>query len=197
VLQRRNIQNRREHLATLGYVTISIMVMFLHGQMDFSTCSMVFIDLEKAYDMIPQNVLWWVLDKHKVLAKYITLIKDMYDNVVTSVQTSDSNIDDFLIKIGLYQRSALSRYLYDLVMNEVIRYIQGDIPWCMLFADDVVLVDDSLTWVNRKLELWKQTLESKGFRLSRTKTECWGFMSREHGYHTKDPRGVELWGLKT
>jgi hypothetical protein len=40
-------------------------------------------------------------------------------------------------------------------------------------------------------------LESKGFRLSRTKTECWGFVSWEHGYHAKDPRGVKLWGLKT
>jgi hypothetical protein len=41
----------------------------------------------------------------------------------------------------------------------------------MLFADDVVLVDDSRTGVNRKLELWKHTLESKVFGLSRTQTE--------------------------
>ncbi|KAG2648850.1 hypothetical protein PVAP13_1NG067966 [Panicum virgatum] len=41
----------------------------------------------------------------------------------------------------------------------------------MLFADDVVLVDESRAEVNRKLELWRRTLESKGFRLSRTKTE--------------------------
>jgi hypothetical protein len=40
----------------------------------------------------------------------------------------------------------------------------------MLFADDAVLVDESQAGVNRKLELWRQTLESKGFRL-RTKTE--------------------------
>jgi hypothetical protein len=57
-------------------------------------------------------------------------------------------------------------------MDEVTRNIQGDIPWCMLFVDDVVPVDDSRTGVNRKLEFWRQTLESKGFRLSRTKTEC-------------------------
>ena len=57
------------------------------------------------------------------------------------------------------------------VMDEVIRDIQGEIPWCMLFADDVVLVDESRVGVNRKLELWRRTLESKGFRLSRTKTE--------------------------
>ena len=30
----------------------------------------------------------------------------------------------------------------------------------------------TMTFLNRKLELWRRTLESKGFRLSRTKTEC-------------------------
>jgi hypothetical protein len=46
---------------------------------------MVFIDLEKAYDKVPRNIMWWTLQKHKVSTKYIILIKDMYDNVVTSV----------------------------------------------------------------------------------------------------------------
>ena len=50
---------------------------------------------------------------------------------------------DFPIKIGLHQGSALSPYLFTLVMDEVTRGIQGDIPWCMLFTDDVVLVDES------------------------------------------------------
>jgi len=48
---------------------------------------MVFIDLEKAYDKIPRNVIRWTLDKHKVPTKYVGLIKDMYNNVVTSVRT--------------------------------------------------------------------------------------------------------------
>jgi hypothetical protein len=34
-----------------------------------------------------------------------------------------------------------------------------------------VLIDDSRIEVNQKLELWRQTLELKGFRLSRTKTK--------------------------
>ena len=46
----------------------------------------------------------------------------------------------------------------------------------MLFADDVVLVDDSRMGVNRNLEVWRKTLESKGFRLSRTKTEYMRFI---------------------
>ena len=80
---------------------------------------MIFIDLEKVYDKIPRNVMWWALDKHKVPTKYVGLIKNMYNNIVTSVQTSDGDMDDFPIRIGLHQGSALSPYLFALVMDEV------------------------------------------------------------------------------
>jgi hypothetical protein len=132
---------------------------------------MIFIDLKKACDKVHRNVIWWALQKHKVSSKYITLIKDMYDYIVTSVRTSDGDTNDFLINIGLHQGSALSPYLFALVMDEVTRDIQGYIPWCMLFADDVVLVDESRTVVDQKLELCRRTLEAKGFRLSRSKME--------------------------
>jgi hypothetical protein len=99
--------------------------------------------------------MWWVLQKHKVSLKYITFIKDMYDNVVTSVRTSDEDTNDFSINIGLHQGSPLSPYLFALVMDEVTRDIQGGIPWCMLFVNDVILVDESRTRVDQKLKLWR------------------------------------------
>jgi hypothetical protein len=132
---------------------------------------MVFIDLEKVYDKVTRNVMWWALQKHKVSIKYITLIKDIYDNIVTSVRTSDGDTNDFPANIRLHQRSALSLYLFALVMDKVTRDIQGGIPWCMLFADDVVLMDESRTGVGQKLELWRRTLEAKDFRISRSKIE--------------------------
>jgi hypothetical protein len=89
---------------------------------------MIFIDLEKVYDKVPRNVMWWALQKHKVSSKYNTLIKDMYDNVMASVRTSDRDTNDFPINIGLHQGSALSPYIFALVMDEVIRDIQGGIP---------------------------------------------------------------------
>jgi hypothetical protein len=81
----------------------------------------------------------------------------------------------------------LSPYLFALV---VIRDIQGDVPWCMLFLDDVVLVDEN-QGVNRKLELWWETLKSKGFRLSRTNIE---YMRCEFDT-THDEGDVSLEGL--
>jgi hypothetical protein len=61
----------------------------------------------------------------------------------------------------------------------------------MLFTDDVVLIDESRIRVNQKLELWKQTLESKGFRLSRTKTE---YMRCQFSGENSDDRDVSLDG---
>ena len=86
---------------------------------------------------------------------------------------------------------SVSPYLFALVMDYVTRDIQGDIPWCMLFADDVVLIDESRTGVNQKLELWRETLESKGFRLSRTKTE---YMRCDFGTTTREEKDISLEG---
>ena len=41
----------------------------------------------------------------------------------------------------------------------------------MLFADDIVLIDETREGVNTKLERWRSTLEARGFRLSRSETE--------------------------
>jgi hypothetical protein len=152
---------------------------------------MVFIDLEKVYDKVTRNIMWQALQKHNISIKYITLIKDMYDNVVTSVRTSDGDTNDFPINIVLHQGSVLSPYLFALVMDEVTRDIQGGIHWCMLFTDDVVLVDESRTGVDQKLLLWRRTLEAKCFRLSKSKIE---YMKYDFSATTQEEGDVRLDG---
>ena len=95
----------------------------------------------------------------------------MYDEVMTSIRTPTGETNDFLIKIGLHQGSALSLYLFNLVLDALTTSIQEEIPKCMLFAHDIVLLGDSKDEINQKLELWRMTLELKCFRLSRGKTE--------------------------
>jgi hypothetical protein len=76
----------------------------------------------------------------------------MYINVMTYVRACDGESDVFSIKIGLHQWLTLSLYIFTLVINKVVKDIQGDISWCMLFAD-VVLIDESRIGVDQKIEL--------------------------------------------
>jgi general stress protein 26 len=99
--------------------------------------------------------MWWTHEKKQVPIKYDTLIKDMYVNVATCVRVCDGDSDVFPIMIGLHQGSALNLYIFTLVMDEITKDIQRDISWCMLFADDVVSIDESRIVVNHKLELWR------------------------------------------
>ena len=38
---------------------------------------MIFIDLEKTYDKVPRDLIWWALEKKGVTKRYIEMIQDM------------------------------------------------------------------------------------------------------------------------
>jgi hypothetical protein len=61
----------------------------------------------------------------------------------------------------------------------------------MLFADDVILVDENRMGVDQKLELWRQTLDAKDFRLSRSKAE---YMKCDFSATTQEEGDVRLDG---
>jgi len=64
----------------------------------------------------------------------------------------------------------------------------------MLFADDIIRIDETRQGTNNKLERWRHTLASRGFRVSRSKTEylhcCFSGMVNVGGEVTLDGRPI-------
>lgn len=63
----------------------------------------------------------------------------MYNGVIASVRTLEGETNSFSIAMCLHQGSGLSPYLFAIVIN-LIKHIQDEVPWCMLFVDGIVLL---------------------------------------------------------
>ncbi|XP_067131713.1 uncharacterized protein [Centruroides vittatus] len=87
--------------------------------------------------------------------------------------------EGFFVNAGLHQRSILSPYLFDLIMDVLVCDVKCEAPWSMLFADDIVLCELSQTKAKKKQEDWRKVLEERGLKISRTKTAYMTLNGRE------------------
>ena len=132
---------------------------------------MVFIDLEKAYDRVPRQEVWRALRERRIPEKYVRMIQQTYRDVKTRVRSTIGTTDSFEVKVGLHQGSALSPFLFNIVMDVLTEPERGQPPWCVFYADDIILVAESREVLERLLETWRNSLESRGLKISRIKTE--------------------------
>ena len=156
---------------------------------------LVFIDLEKAYDRVPRQEVWRCLREQGVPEKYVRLVKDTYEDARTQVKTSIGLTGKITVRVGLHQGSSLSPYLFDMILDVMGRGIKEQPPWCMLFADDILLCSTRRDHVERKLEEWRTAMEERGLKISRRKTEYLG--CNEHQDAEIQLQGEPLKRVKT
>ena len=133
------------------------------------TLHCVFIDLEKAYDWVPREEVWHCLRKEGVSESYMQCIQDMYHGCMTEVRCAVGKTSAFKLKVGVHQESALSPFVFAAVMDHLTEEVRRETPWNMLFADDVVIVNET-RGVEEELEMWREALECSGLKVSKKKT---------------------------
>ncbi|KAI5715312.1 hypothetical protein M8J77_013954 [Diaphorina citri] len=139
----------------------------------------VFIDLEKAYDRVPREEIWRCMREKKVPEKYVRIVQDMYDRVSTKIRSSVGLTERIPTEVGLHQGSALSPYLFDVIIDVLTKDVRREAPWCMLFADDVVLCGKKKEEMEEWLNEWRTSLEERGLKINRTKTVQMNFGKEE------------------
>jgi len=127
---------------------------------------MAFVDLEKAFDRVPREVLWWALRYVGVEEWIVNVIKSMYDGVTTSVKMNGEESETFEVKVGLHQGSVLSPILFNIVMQAIADNFKKGLPWELLYADDLVLLAESRVELERRLEVLIARLKGKGLRVN-------------------------------
>ena len=103
--------------------------------------------------------------------KYVSVVKDMYRNCVTAVRSAVGTTEGFTVEVGLHQGSALSPFLFTVIMDRLTDEVRREPPWKMLFADNIVICEEAREEVERRLECWRYALERRGMKISRSKTE--------------------------
>ncbi|KAK3546878.1 hypothetical protein QTP86_003798 [Hemibagrus guttatus] len=151
----------------------------------------VFVDLEKAYDRVPREELWYCLRKSGVAEKYVKVVQDMYERSRTVVSCAVGQKEEFKVEVGLHQGSALSPFLFAMVMDQLSEKVREESPWTMMFADDIVICSESREQVEENLERWRFVLERRGMKVSRSKTEYMCVNERE-GSRTVRLQGEEV-----
>ncbi|KAK3558164.1 hypothetical protein QTP86_011860 [Hemibagrus guttatus] len=151
----------------------------------------VFVDLEKAYDRVPREELWYCMRKSGVAEKYVRVVQDMYERSRTVVRCAVGQTEEFKVEVGLHQGSALSPFLFAIVMDQLSEEVRQESPWTMMFADDIVICSESREQVEENLERWRFALERRGMKVSRSKTEYMCVNERE-GSGTVRLQGEEV-----
>ena len=100
----------------------------------------VFVELEKAYDKVPREEVWYYMRKSGLAETYVRTVQDMYDDSTTAVRCAVGVTERFEVKVGLHQGSALSPCLLEMVMDRMTDLIREEAPWTMMFADYIVIL---------------------------------------------------------
>ena len=79
----------------------------------------VFVDLENAYDRVPREELWYCIRKSRIVEKYVQLEQDIYEGSETVVRCAAGTTESFKVKVRLHQESALTPFLFAMIMDRL------------------------------------------------------------------------------
>ena len=89
---------------------------FEHQQSIF----ILFVDLRKAYDSIPRDALWQVLEKSGVPPNMLNVINSFHDGMKATIRIGSTQSESFSVCNGLRQGCTLAPTLFNLYFNAVM-----------------------------------------------------------------------------
>ncbi|ETN77087.1 hypothetical protein NECAME_11289 [Necator americanus] len=85
---------------------------------------LAFLDLEKAFDRVPHELLWMSMKSHRVPEEYVRWTKLLYAKPASIVRCAAGTSRPFPVQVVVHQGSSLSPLLFILSMDTITKGIQ-------------------------------------------------------------------------
>ena len=129
------------------------------------------VDLEKAFDRVPRKILEWAKRKKGIPEVLVRSVMSLYDGTVTRVREDSELSEEFEVNVGLLQGSVLSPFPFAL-MDDVVTEFDREGALCeLLYADDLVMMSETIEGLRNKFLKWKEAFENKCFNFNLGKTK--------------------------
>ena len=152
---------------------------------------MCFVDIEKAFDGVPRKVMELAMRKKSLLEVMVRAVMSLYDGAKTRVRMGSAYSEEIEVKVGVHQGSVLSPPLFAIVVDVITENARRGVVNELLYANDLVLMSETMEDLKIRFWNWKDALESEGLKVNTRKTKLMVRESEGKLYKSKiDPCGV-------
>ena len=140
-----------------------------------------FIGMQKCFDSIYSNGLWYKLYNIGIDGKVLRIINSMYSSVKSCVRHCNQYSEYFDIAVGLRQGEIISPIMFNLFVEDLELTLQSDInsgiaieDLCLivlLFADNIVIIDENPDNLQKSLNNLSQYCDNWGLEVNIHKTK--------------------------
>ncbi|UYV74537.1 hypothetical protein LAZ67_12000039 [Cordylochernes scorpioides] len=141
-----------------------------------------FVDLTKAFDTVPHDLLWQKLHKMGISNKFVMLIKNFYQEAKITIRWKGQYSNNVKINSGVLQGESLSPLLFILYMADLIELYNNSaltgfhlpdfgVLHLLMYADDIAIIGESKINLQIKINLLKSYLDKNKLVLNENKSK--------------------------
>ena len=147
---------------------------------------LAFVDYEKAFDSIETWAVLQSLQRCHIDHRYIEVLKCLYENATMSVRIQDQYTKPIQLQRGVRQGDVISPKLFTAAMEDAFKLldweglginINGEYITHLRFADDIVVMAESMEALSTMLEDLNRVSQQVGLKMNMDKTKV---MSNVH-----------------
>ena len=132
---------------------------------------MWFVDMEKAFDKVPRKSDGAYHEKEGFTRNNGSGAMSLHDDAKTKVRVGSAYSEEFEVKVNVHQGSVLLSLLFAVFVDFITEKARRGVVNELLFADDLVLVNETMEDLKERFWNWKDALQSKGLKVNSRKAK--------------------------